>query len=305
MPQARHLVVQRGVDKKQRTGDVEQCVLVCRAPAIRQFPQSVALLDHHVTRHAQAHHAQGIGHVAQLADLRLQRRGFAARAQVHVQRVLDPQQFVLDRIPHRIQQRAVAAADAAARMFDLRIARSLRVTAQEHALVQAGFAAGGAQLVEQRQQHDRDVAMADLQPFQVIRQQHDAPHQRFAGVIAVGHRTRLQGLGQQFELLGHHRRRIQLHHAQGALHLVQVTGAKAHPAGIGGLVDECLDFHLGLAQRFVEFRLDPAQDSVTHGLAQYAHRHLRPADGWPRWARCKNIPEILPFIAPVRLTPAT
>ena len=49
-----------------------------------------ASLDDHVTRHAQPHHAQGIGDVAEFTHLRVQRRSFGAGTQVHVQRILHP-----------------------------------------------------------------------------------------------------------------------------------------------------------------------------------------------------------------------
>ena len=50
----------------------------------------------------------------------------------------------------------------------------------------------GAQFVEQRQQHDRDVAVAALQAFEVIGQLHDAAHQRRVGLVAIGDLASLQ-----------------------------------------------------------------------------------------------------------------
>ena len=68
--------------------------------------------------------------------------------------------------------------------------RALQVGREQHAFAQAGFAARGAQLVEQRQQDDRDVLVAALQALQVIGQQHDAAHQRRAGFVARRGRPR-------------------------------------------------------------------------------------------------------------------
>ncbi|EFF46604.1 conserved hypothetical protein [Xanthomonas citri pv. aurantifolii str. ICPB 10535] len=147
----------------------------------------------------------------------------------------------------------------------------LRVEREQHAFAQTWLATGGADLIEQRQQHDRNVAVPVLQALQVIGQQHGAAHQHCAGFIAVGDLARLHGLGQQLELFGHHRRRIQLDHAQRALHLVQVAGAEPHPTGVGGFFGKVFDLVARLAQRLVQFWLDPAQCGVTHRIAKRTH----------------------------------
>jgi len=80
-----------------------------------------------VAGHAQAKHAEGVPDPAQRLDLRLQAGNVAlSGTQVQVERILDPQQVFLDRRRHRVQQRAVVAADAAPRMRDLGFARRLR-----------------------------------------------------------------------------------------------------------------------------------------------------------------------------------
>ena len=104
--------------------------------------------------------------------------------------------------------------------------------------------------------------MPALQAFQVIGQQHHAAHQRGAGFVAVGDApvaVGTQRVGEALHFLGDHRRGIQLDHAQRALHLVQVAGAEAHAAGVGGIFGEGLDVHARLAQGLVELRLDPAE----------------------------------------------
>ena len=150
--------------------------------------------------------------------------------------------------------------------------RTLQVRREQHALAEHALAARGAQLVEQRQQHDRDVAMAALQAFEVVGQQHDAAQQRGAGGVAVADGAGVQRLRDQLHLLGDHRRRVQLDHAQRALHLVQVTRAQAHPADVGWILDVVLELGLGEAQRLVELGLDPAQRGVFEGFAQRSHR---------------------------------
>ena len=235
--------------------------------------QRVALLHHHVARHAQAHHAQRVGHVAQLGDLRLEVVGVAAGAQVQVQRILDAQQFFLHCTAHGIEQLAVAPAQAATGMVQLGLGGgdAVRCECQQHAVMHALFATCGTDLVQQRHQHDRNVAMAVLQALQIVRQQHAATHQGRAGFIPIGHATGADGIGQLFQLLGHHGRGVQLDHAQGALYLVQVAGADAHAAGITRVFRVVLDLVAHLAQGLVQLGLDPAQRCVAHRIAQTAH----------------------------------
>ena len=430
--QAGHLVVERCIHVEQGAGDVEQRALAGRLFAARDGVQRLALLQHDVAGHAQAEHAQGIGDIGQFGGLGLQRGGVAAGAQVQVQRVLDPQQFLLDHPADGVEQVAVAAGQAAARMVELGLARrvhleveciaqrvqrrmrrpclgdevqqlagrflaghALRVrgrglvlvrlahgagdagerTAQgvagrqgavaqrgggrrqhpqhaaggfvagvleqvgrgrgqrrrvgrrglfrpcrqrlvearlrrshpvlalgprqrrglrhlvrqraaevrreQHALAQDRRAARGADVVEQRQQHDRDVAVAVLQSLEVVGQQHGAAHQGRAGLVAIAGRPLLHRLGEQLHLLGDHRRGVQLDHAQGSLHLVQVTGAEAHAAGIRRILGERLDLVARLAQGLVKLRLDPSQHRVAHRVAQGAHRRLPARRGRP------------------------
>ena len=145
--------------------------------------------------------------------------------------------------------------------------RLLEIGREQHAFAQPSGAARCTDIVEQRQQHDRDVAMAALQAFQVIRQQHGAAHQRTAGFVAVAGGVFLQRAGQQFQFLGHHRRGVEFDHAQGALHLVQIAGAEMHARSIRGIFGE--ELHLGAcqAQGFIQLGLDPAQHCVAHRIA--------------------------------------
>ena len=414
------LVVQRGVDVEQRAGHVQQGVLVGRHSAIEDGQHRVALLLHHLARHAQSQHAQGIGHATKGFGVRLQAgQVVGPGAQVQVQRVLHVQQVVLDRGRDRVEQGAVATADAALRMLEFglrrqrgvefeyppqflergmpavggmgdvveqlpgrllrafagrfgvaivvqqgaarfaldahehlaqrggrlqravgqrmgdrrghpqhalhgqlpgaphqrihrrdqraegrarrvflppaefalerlqqgrdRIAggclasgervgkRTFEVGREQHALAEYAVATAGAQLVEQRQQHDRDVAMPALQALEVVGQQDDAAQQRRARRIAVDDGAGMQRERHLLHLLGDHRRRIQFHHAQRALHLVQVAGAQPHAAEIGRVFDVVLQFGLGQPQGFVELGLDPAQGGVFEGLAQRSH----------------------------------
>src|SRR3546814_19497349 len=66
--------------------------------------------------YAQAEHAQGVGDAAQRLDLWLQGGDVGSvGAQMQVEHVLDPQQVFLHRGRDRVEQRAVASAQAALR----------------------------------------------------------------------------------------------------------------------------------------------------------------------------------------------
>ena len=269
-----HLVIQRCIDVKQGTGDIQQQVVVDGATACHHFLQRIALLHHHAAGNTQAHHPEGVGNGIEFIYLRLQFARLATHAHVQVQCVLDPQQFFLDRAADGIQQLAVASCQAAAGMLQLGLAgvAGIRIEGEQHAFIDAFGTTRSADLVEQRQQHDRDVTMTVLQPLQVVRQQHGATHQCRAGFIAIRHRAIAHRVGQLFQFLGHHRRCIQFDHAQRSLHLVQVTGTETHAAAVSRVLDEIFDLVASLAQGLVQLRLDPAQRRVAHRIAQGIHR---------------------------------
>ena len=60
---------------------------------------------------------------------------------------------------------------------------TFEVRAEQRGLAHRLHAVAGTQLVEQRHQHDRDVAVATLEAFQVIGQLYRTAHQRRAGFI--------------------------------------------------------------------------------------------------------------------------
>jgi hypothetical protein len=91
--------------------------------------------------------------------------------------------------------------------------------------------------LSKRQQHDRHVAVTARQTFQVIGQLHQAAHQRGICVLAIAHVVFEQRDGECFHLFGHHRGAVQLNHAQGALHLMQVVGARTHNVAVAGVVN--------------------------------------------------------------------
>ncbi|MEG3158094.1 hypothetical protein SNE33_09405 [Lysobacter zhanggongensis] len=117
--------------------------------------------------------------------------------------------------------------------------------------------------------------MTALQPLEVIGQLHGATHEHRAGVVAVGDLAVHQRQGEALHLLGHHRRGIQLDHAQRAVHLVQVPGAGAHPVRIVRRLDVGLDLLPRLAQGLVEFGLDPAERGGVDCVAHHGHHPPR------------------------------
>ncbi len=308
--QMSNLVIQRGIHVQQCPGDIQQQVLVDLLAPFDHATQCITLLHDHAAGHAQAHHAQRIGHRTELVGLGLQLLRRTAGTQVQVQRILDAQQFFLHCTAHGIEQLAVAPAQTAAGMVQLGLGGgdAVRCECQQYAVMHAFFATCGADLVEQRHQHDRDIAMPVLQALQVVGQQHAATHQGRAGFIPIGHTPSADGIGQLFKLLGHHRRGIQFDHAQGALHLVQVAGADAHAAGIGRVFRVVLDLVAHLAQGLVQLRLDPTQRCVAHRIAQTAHGRApfaaarKPREFWRGEWKCF----IDWFLArrPARVTPA-
>ena len=122
--------------------------------------------------------------------------------------------------------------------------------------------------------------MAALQPLQVIRQLHHAPHQCRTGVVAPRGLVRSQRAGQLLHFLGNHRRRVQLEHAQRALHLVQICHAATHALYLFRRFGEGLDLDPRLAQGLVDLRLHPAERGVVDGIPQ--RRGHRDAPKTPR-----------------------
>ena len=134
-----------------------------------------------------------------------------------------------------------------------------QVGREQHALVERLLAARGAQLVEQGQQHDRDVAVAALQALEVIGKLHDALHEHRIGVITLGHLAVDQCAAELLHFLGDQGGAVQLHHAQGALDLVQQVRAGAQLRWALAFLDIALQGIARLLQRLVELWLDPGE----------------------------------------------
>ncbi len=144
------------------------------------------------------------------------------------------------------------------------------------------LAAAGAQIVQQRQQDQRNVAMARLQALEIIRQLHHAAHQHGVALVTLPDAAVQQTLGEPLHVFRDHRRAVQLHHAQAALHLMQICHAGTHRLEIRRILDVCLQVLASLRHRCVKRLLDPAQRGELAVLVQFhaatpdARRHARP-----------------------------
>ncbi len=151
------------------------------------------------------------------------------------------------------RRRRLLGAGSGGRQADREVGREQRRFAEQ------ALAAAGAQVVQQRQQDDRDVLVAALQALEIVGQLHHAAHQHRIRFVALAHRADDERFGEALHVLDHHRRAVQLDHAQGALHLMQVHHAVAHRREALGRLDVLLERLARLSHGRVERRLDPVQ----------------------------------------------
>jgi hypothetical protein len=166
-----------------------------------------------------------------------------------------------------------------------------QVRREQHRFGEQFLAARRAQVVQQRQQDDRDVLVSALQAFQVIGQLHDAAHEHGIAVVLGLHLAVEQGQRDAFHFLHDHGRAIQLDHAQGALHLVQVGRAEAHQARVGRILDVGLERLARLLEGFVEFLLHPIEGGEVDVVVLQLHGlSLNSCAGKPAHCDCPRAP---------------
>ena len=134
------------------------------------------------------------------------------------------------------------------------------------------LAAGGTQVVEQRQQQHRHVAGAGLEPLQVVRELEDTAHEDLVGVLAVADAILQQGLGELLHLLGHQGSPVEFHHLQGAVDLVQVVDAEPELGIVLRRLDVGLQRGACLVEGVVDLGLHPPE-SVDVELALAGRTH--------------------------------
>src|SRR5690606_20631216 len=135
---------------------------------------------------------------------------------------------------------------------------------------QQGFAAGCTQIVQQWQQHHREVITAAAEMLQILWQLQYGLHQHFDGVVNTDDSFIQNGLGEFFHLLGEQCRTVELHHLQGTVYLVKVVQAEAQARGIVTIIDVRFKCMLTLSQRVLYFAPNPVEGDTVMVIA---HNH--------------------------------
>ncbi len=106
---------------------------------------------------------------------------------------------------------------------------------------QHGFTADRPQLVDQRQQHHRHIAVAILQSFKVIRKLHDALHQQRKSIVGIRHVTVRKGERKTLHFLRQTCSAGQLDHIENAGDLMQVAAALTQRGNALTFLDEAFE----------------------------------------------------------------
>ena len=111
----------------------------------------------------------------------------------------------------------------------------LEIEQQQRAFGQQGIAAHGAQVVEQRQQHQRQVAAASQYALEIAGHLRQGAHQRIErlGLVAYAGACGLQITDHLTHLFGQQRCTVDFEHAQHALDLLQLQPRGLQLRGIG------------------------------------------------------------------------
>ncbi len=149
---------------------------------------------------------------------------------------------------------------AGARGHGRRLLIGLEVEQQQRAFGQQRAAAHRAQVVEQRQQHERQIAATGQHAFDVARQLDHGAHERiecFVLILLRGGREQVKS--DLLHFFGQQRGAENLQQPQYALHLVQVGNAALQQHHVFGLLDVGLERRTRFTQRVVEFATDEIQ----------------------------------------------
>ncbi len=155
----------------------------------------------------------------------------------------------------------------------LRLFVRTQVEQQQSAFRQQSATADGAQVVQQRQQHEWQVARAGRDAFHVRRQLLHRPHQRVETVricpALAG--MRVDVAGDEFHFLGQQRAAVDLGEAQRTAGQVDVRSEAMQRAPVVGSLGKSLESHA----RFIELGRDFARDHLQRGvgLVDRGERH--------------------------------
>ena len=151
----------------------------------------------------------------------------------------------------------MSAGSSGSRRHGRRLLIGLEVEQQQRAFGQQRAAAHRAQIVEQRQQHQREITAAGQHAFDVARQLHHGAHERIQGFVLILLRGgRLQVERDLLHFLGQQRGAENFEQSQYALHLVQVGDAALQQHHVFGLFDEGFERGARLAERVVQLAAD-------------------------------------------------
>ncbi len=135
------------------------------------------------------------------------------------------------------------------------------------------FPARRAQIVEQRQDGQWQIAAGLENPVQIGRHLQDGLHQDFQRLVRAVHPLFVKGLQQQLHLFGEQRGAIELHHLQRAVDLVHIGPAETQAATVVRVVDERLERLAGLLQGFGDLSLDPLEGYVVVSIDHLGSCH--------------------------------
>ncbi len=162
----------------------------------------------------------------------------------------------------------------------LRLTIRLQVEQQQRAFRKQGTAAHCAQVIQQRQEHQCEIAPACEHALEVAGELYHGAHQRverFGTVLALAG-CRQQVTRHLFHLFGQQRGAVDFEHAQRTLNLVQLEAATLQQRLIVGL----LDVRLQRAARIAEGDTNLAGRSL-HGLGgEFGHLRCMPITWRPK-----------------------
>ena len=141
-------------------------------------------------------------------------------------------------------------------------AGSMQIRIEQAGFRQQALATGCTQVIEQRQDDQRQVATGLLDTLQIDRQLLDGLRQGCQRVTAGRGTPLRQGMQQLLHFLGEQGCTVELDHLQGAMHLMDVALAEAQARHILRVLDERIQGLTGLLQRFGDFTLDPLQGDI-------------------------------------------
>ena len=143
--------------------------------------------------------------------------------------------------------------------------------AEQAGFRQQAFATGAAQVVDQRQHHQRQVASRTLNPVEVDRQLPQGLHQQVQRLVTMADAALLQGAYKLLHLFGEQGRAVEFDHLQTAVNLMNARQAIAQRVRRLRIIQQGFDGVMSLLQRFGNLAFDPFEG---HIVVPITHNHL-------------------------------